>query len=228
MGADRHLANMANDPRIGRTLWDVLNAMLTSRSAFVTLLAVACVVIPGLWYLVHTQAEPGTEVSLAGVLRYQKAKPVQGLREVSGPSPTLESELVSNLRLRLVTLEKERAQERLAAGSQVEKLNGDLRDRDRQLQELRNASPEPFAPSLHTYLFKWQLSDDKCKVRAAEAIREAGGEHVAMDKLATMGRKNLNNITVLCNSPHYAVIVAGPDGDITRDVRDAVHAVMVK
>jgi len=81
-------------------------------------------------------------------------------------------------------------------------------------------------PSINTTLFSWHQSDDKCKVRAAEAIREAGGGNVYVDKFSTMGSKNQNSITILCNAPHYAVIVAGLDGESARDLRDSITAIL--
>lgn len=224
------------DPRTGRTFWDFLHDLVRSPRAMSMIAASLLLAVGTLWYVVHTHAEPGTPISLVGMIQYQKAKSPDKPVDV-GAISSAQTDEIRSLKTRIVDLLRIPTVERRTLTSQVDKLTKDIGERDRQIAELKNAaasaeqskaaSESPF-PTLQIWIFKWLLTDDKCKLRAGEAIQEAGGAHVRTDNFAAMGRKGQNNITILCNSPSYAVIVAGTDGNVARDIRDAVAAVMTK
>jgi hypothetical protein len=90
----------------GKTFWDFLENWLSTPRG-VMILAGTVIIIPLLfWLLAHNAAEPGSEVSLGGVIKYVKAKPTQ-LHETKKIPPTAPGD--ERLKARIADLETERA-----------------------------------------------------------------------------------------------------------------------
>jgi hypothetical protein len=124
----------------GRTLWDVLDATLRTRTGVVLVGCIAIVVPALLWLFAHIAAEPGSQVSVAGgIVKYVKP------RDSSLPSADrlrhleeLNSELTSRLKASAAEVAVLREQLSDHSASPQEGSNQALGERIRELEDERN------------------------------------------------------------------------------------------
>jgi hypothetical protein len=111
---------MAEPSHTGRTFWDVVSNLRPSRLVITATAVAGAALLSVLWYFVHSQADPGTEVSLlAGLIKYQKAK--------------TEDAALMALRAKVKSLEQERS----SLAGQVENLGKAALEKDREIERLR-------------------------------------------------------------------------------------------
>ena len=129
MARSYHAAEM--DPRTGRTFWDFLHDLVRSPRAMSMIAASLLLAVGTLWYVVHTHAEPGTPISLVGMIQYQKAKSPDKPVDV-GAISSAQTDEIRSLKTRIVDLLRIPTVERRTLTSQVDKLTKDIGERDRQ------------------------------------------------------------------------------------------------
>lgn len=85
-----------------------------------------------------------------------------------------------------------------------------------ELEMLRSVARRP--PHIATYLLSGKQSDDACKARAASVLQ--GGSNLTVKQYSTEAVFGSRTASIICDDPHYLIIVTGPEPELNRQLRD--------